>query len=130
MRSEIRCTRYASDYCDVFTADRIREQLDPSESFAVDLILQSDLTDVLGISISSENISVKMSWAHPRHLASLSEETIQKMADVYTEGYRIEVFGTGKDLSKKSVVNIRYVLGFERVIHRAIENFRKMGPER
>ena len=34
---------------------------------------------------------------------------------------------TGKDLSKKSVVNIRYCLGFERVIRRAIANFRKMG---
>ena len=59
----------------------------------------------------------------------LSEETIQKMADVYTEGYRIGFVNTGKDLSKKSVVNIRYVLGFERVIRRAIENFRKMGLE-
>ena len=34
---------------------------------------------------------------------------------------------TGKDLSKKSVVNIRYVLGFERVVKRAICNFEKMG---
>lgn len=34
---------------------------------------------------------------------------------------------TGKDLSRKSVVNIRYCLGFERVIRLAMENFRKMG---
>ena len=49
------------------------------------------------------------------------------MADVYTEGYRIGFINTGKDLSKKSVVNIRYSLGFEKVIRIAIENFRKMG---
>ncbi len=30
--------RYASDYCDVFLADRILEQIDPSFSFAADLI--------------------------------------------------------------------------------------------
>lgn len=119
---------YASDYCDVFTADRIREQLDPSESFAVDLILQSDLTDVRYLYQFGEYIS-ENELGTSRHLASLSEGTIQKMADVYTEGYRIGFVNTGKDLSKKSVVNIRYVLGFERVIRRAIENFRKMGLE-
>ena len=52
---------------------------------------------------------------------------MRKMADVYTEGYRIGFINTGKDLSKKSVVNIRYTLGFERVIRIAIDNFRKMG---
>lgn len=119
---------YASDYCDVFTADRIREQLDPSESFAVDLISQSDLMDVRYLYQFGEYIS-ENELGTSRHLASLSEETIQKMADVYTEGYRIGFVNTGKDLSKKSVVNIRYVLGFERVIRRAIENFRKMGLE-
>ena len=61
-----------------------------------------------------------------RHLAALPEDVIQKMADVYTEGYRVGFLNTGKDLSKKSVVNIRYCLGFERVIRRAIANF-KMG---
>ena len=49
------------------------------------------------------------------------------MADVYTEGYRIGFVNTGKNLSKKATVNIRYTLGFERVIRIAIENFRKMG---
>ena len=49
------------------------------------------------------------------------------MADVYTEGYRIGFVNTGKDLSKKSVVNIRYCLGFERVVRLAVENFEKMG---
>ena len=49
------------------------------------------------------------------------------MADVYTEGYRIGFINTGKDLSIKSSVNIRYTLGFEKVIRIAIENFRKMG---
>lgn len=49
------------------------------------------------------------------------------MADVYTEGYRMGFVNTGKDLSKKGTVEIRYVLGFERVIRRAIQNFEKLG---
>ena len=76
------------------------EQLDPSESFAVDLILQSDLTDVRYLYQFGEYIS-ENELGTSRHLASLSEETIQKMADVYTEGYRIGFVNTGKDLSKK-----------------------------
>ncbi len=119
---------YASDYCDVFVADRIREQIDPSESFAADIIMNRDLNDVRYLYMFGEFIS-ENEWRTAEHLATLSEETIQKMADVYTEGYRIGFVNTGKDLSKKSVVNIRYVLGFERVIRAAVRNFRKMGLE-
>lgn len=65
-------------------------------------------------------------WKTAEHLNRLLEETIQKMADVYSEGYRIGFVNTGgKDFLKKSVVNIRYILGFERVVKKAIENFEK-----
>ena len=57
----------------------------------------------------------------------LSEETICKMADTYTEGYRMCFVNGRKDLSKKGSVNVRYTLGFERVVRKAIENFEKMG---
>ena len=117
---------YASDYCDVFLADRIREQVLPDESFATDLIMNSDLTDLRYLYQFGEYIS-ENEWKTAEHLNSLPEETIRKMADVYTEGYRIGFVNTGKDLSKKSVVNIRYILGFERVVKKAIENFEKMG---
>ena len=117
---------YASDYCDVFLADRIREQVLPEESFATDLIMNSDLTDLRYLYQFGEYIS-ENEWKTAEHLNSLPEETIRKMADVYTEGYRIGFVNTGKDLSKKSVVNIRYILGFERVVKKAIENFEKMG---
>lgn len=117
---------YASDYCDVFVADRIHEQVDATQSFAADLILGSDLADLrylyrLGEYISDSELTTA------KYLLSLDETTIQKMADVYTEGYRIGFVNTGKNLSKKKTVNIRYVLGFERVVKKAIENFDKMG---
>ena len=108
---------YASDYCDVFLADRIKEQIDPEDNFAADLIMNSDFNDVRYLYEKRTAM----------HLNELPLETIQKMADVYTEGYRIGFVNTGKNLSKKATVNIRYTLGFERVIRIAIENFRKMG---
>lgn len=117
---------YASDYCDVFVADRIREQVDPGKSFAADIILNSDLRDLRYLYRFGEYIS-ESEICTAKHLMRQTEETIKKMADVYTEGYRMGFVNTGKDLSKKGTVNIRYVLGFERVVKRAVENFEKMG---
>ncbi len=119
---------YASDYCDVFLADRIEEQIDPEYSFAADIIENADLDSDRYLYRFGEYIT-ENELGTARHLRSLPEETIRKMADVYTEGYRIGFINTGKDLSKKSVVNIRYTLGFERVVRAAIDNFRKMGLE-
>ena len=117
---------YASDYCDVFLADRIMEQIDPSYSFAAEIIENADLDNDRYLYRFGEYITGN-ELGTARHLRALPEETLRKMADVYTEGYRIGFINTGKDLSKKSVVNIRYSLGFEKVIRIAIENFRKMG---
>ena len=117
---------YASDYCDVFLADHIKEQIDPEDNFAADLIMNSDFNDVRYLYYYGEYVSENEKRT-AMHLNELPLETIQKMADVYTEGYRIGFVNTGKNLSKKATVNIRYTLGFERVIRIAIENFRKMG---
>lgn len=117
---------YASDYCDVFVADRILDQVDASRSFATDIIRKSDLTDLRYLYSFGEYISAS-EIRTARHLLELDESVIAKMADVYTEGYRIGFVNTGKDLTKKKSANIRYVLGFERVVKKAIVNFEKMG---
>ena len=36
---------YAIDYCEVFAAHRVLEQIDPKCSFAMDIICGSDLSD-------------------------------------------------------------------------------------
>jgi len=132
--SDVRTVRdilywYASDYCDVFLTDRIMEQIDPTYSpFAADIIESADLDNDRYLYSFGEFITAN-ELGTAGHLRTLPKETLKKMADVYTEGYRIGFINTGKDLSKKSVVNIRYSLGFEKVIRIAIENFRKMGLE-
>jgi hypothetical protein len=35
----------------------------------------------------------------------------------------------GRDITKKKTVVVEYQLGFERMIRRAVENFRKMGRD-
>lgn len=60
---------------------------------------------------------------------SLSQDEIDSMARTYTEGYRIGFINGRKDITKKKTVNIRYNLGFERMVRAAILQFREMGLE-
>ena len=57
------------------------------------------------------------------YLNTLPEADIQAMADTYTEGYRIGFETTGKDLSKKTAAQVRYPIGFERMVRAAVCNF-------
>lgn len=117
---------YASDYCDVFLTDRIEEQVSPECSFATDIVMNSNLNDLSYLYYYGEFIS-ENEIETAKHLNSLPQEVIDRMAEVYAEGYRKGFEVAGIDLSKKTVVNVRYQLGFERVIRKAIENFEKMG---
>lgn len=116
---------YASDYTDVFLADRIKGQLQ-QEPFVIQLIQNSDLSDLRYLYWFGEYISAN-EYGTAKHLNELPQDFIHKMADVYTEGFRVGFLNTGKDIGKKEIVNIRYVLGFERVIKKAMENFAAMG---
>lgn len=119
---------YASDYCDVFAADRIVEQVDPKEDFAIRIIEESDLTDLRYLYQYGEYIS-ENERKTAMHLQSLPDEVMTRMAEVYTEGYRLGFVAAGIDLSKKETVNIHYPVGFERMMKLAIANFRAMGLE-
>ena len=118
---------YASDYCDVFAADRIKDQINPeSGCFIVNMIMNEDLSDLRYLYRMGEYVG-ENERGTAAYLNSLPQEKIDKMADTFSEGYRIGFVNTGKDLSKKSVVNIYYAMGFERIVKKAIENFAKMG---
>lgn len=120
------CYYFISDYYDVETEKRVGEKVDPAYDFAYRLIMEADLSspDYLyryGEYISENEIETV------RLLNEMPHEELKKMADTYTEGYRIGFVKGNKDLSRKKVVNIIYPLGFEKVIKLAIENFEKMG---
>ena len=63
------------------------------------------------------------------YLENLDDETIARMADTWTEGFRIGFEVTGKDLSIRKRAGLLYHIGFERVVKRAVENLKKIGLE-
>lgn len=117
---------YVSDYSDEMAAYRVRESLDPSLSFARDIIMEEDLRDERYLYLFGEYISDNICQVSA-FLNTLSQEEIDAMASTYTEGYRIGFLTTGKDIKKKKTVNIRFQLGFERMIRAAVLQFEKMG---
>ena len=117
---------FESDYSELFVTQRVREAVDPSLDFAVKIIMEEDLSDLRYLYKYGEYVSDNERQM-AAYMNTLSEEEIALLADTYTEGFRMGFVQGRKDLSKKKNVNIRYSLGFERMIRRAIDNFEKMG---
>ena len=117
---------YVNDYCQDMVETRIREGVDPEEDFAVNIIMKSDLNDLRYLYIFGEYIS-ESQLETARFLNSMSQEEIDSMAGTYTEGYRMGFVTGRKDIRKKKTVNIRYELGFERMVKAAILQFEEMG---
>ena len=63
------------------------------------------------------------------YLENLDEDTVSKIADTWTEGYRIGFEVTGKDLSIRRRAGILTHIGFERVTRRAVKNLADLGLE-
>lgn len=117
---------YVSDYSDDMIEYRISEMLNPDYSFATDIIMNSDLNDLRYLYQFGEYITdneIKTA----RYLNSLSQSEIESMAATFTEGYRIGFELGNKDISKKKTVNIRYCIGFERLVREEIKQFEKIG---
>lgn len=117
---------YVSDYCQEMMEERILENIDPSRSFATSIVMESDLSDLSYLYRYGEYIT-ENELGVARFLNTLSQREIDGMARTYTEGYRMAFVNTGKDLSIKKTVNIRYPLGFERMVRAAVLQFEQMG---
>lgn len=116
------------DYLDEELLDSMSDSWIRTESMAKAIVMEADLSDEDYLYDYGEYISdneIKMA----RFMATLSQDEIDRMADTYTEGYRKGFIATGKDISIKKYVEIRYFIGFERVVRKAVENFQKMGLE-
>lgn len=106
---------YASDYCDVYVAERIQMQVNPAWNFAKDIITNSDLNDQRYLYQYGEYISEKEVLAAEK-LNALSEDEIQEMvADI--------------DSFDKKIVEIRYQIGNERLVKAILEKLKANGHE-
>lgn len=119
---------FMNDYCDILITNRVREMIDTDISFAKEIIMESDLSDVrylyqFGDYITDNEIETA------QFLNTLPEDKLKAMADTFTEGFRLGFVAYQLDLGKKKIVNIRYQLGFERMVRYVIKNFKKLGLE-
>lgn len=119
---------YFFDYADITAADSLHDSFDPARNFATDIICNCDLTDLRYLYYFGEYIT-ENELKTAAYLNSLSEQQIHDMAFTFTDGYRrgFELYQI--DLSKKKTVNIRFHLGFERMVREVISQFRQMGLE-
>ena len=117
---------FMHDCQEIFREDTIARQFIPDYDFYYSLVTQSDISNPAylyryGLYVSSNEIQIN------GFLNTFTEEEIQAMADTYTEGYRMGFIACNKDLSRKKTVEVRYPIGFERMVRAAIANFEKMG---
>lgn len=119
---------YVSDYADMTIADRTEMMLDTEHCFARSLIETADLDDLRYLYYFGEYIGDN-EIGTACHLGEMEEARIEEMASTYTEGYRNGFALYRINLSCKKTVNIRYRLGFERMIRAAVRQFRRMGLE-
>lgn len=111
---------YASDYCDVFAEDRVREEIDPvlSES-SVRIIMESDLDDLRYLYRFGEYIG-DGEWNRARYLNSLAQEEIDTSAECVLNAIE-------DDIKVGSIVGIKLVPGMERILRSVIMKLHERG---
>ena len=118
---------YSCDYREDLSRQAIRRVIDPEcYEKEKDIVMNSDLEDLsflyrYGLHVTENEIKTA------KHLNQQPQEKIEAMARTYTEGFRIGYINGRLDLSKKKVVNIRYFIGFERMVREAVKQFAAMG---
>lgn len=117
---------YFFDYADITVADSLHDSFDPSRNFATDIICHCDLEDLRYLYYFGEYIS-ENELETAKYLNTLSDKQIHDMAFTFTDGYRRGFALYDIDLSVKKTVNIRYHLGFERLIREVIAQFQELG---
>jgi len=116
---------FMHDYTEVFYEDNIARLVNPDYDYYMDIVMDADLSNTAylyryGAHISENEIGIS------KFLNTFSDEEIQAMADTYTEGYAKGFEATQKDLSIKTTAEVRFPLGFERMVRAAVKNFEKL----
>lgn len=117
---------YVYDYADIMVADRTEGMLAPESCFAAELLRSVDLTDLRYLYYFGEYIG-KNERETAAHLREMTGQQIADMAATYTEGFRKGFALHRIDLTAKKTVNIRYRVGFERMLRAAVRQFEELG---
>lgn len=119
---------YFFDYSDITIKACLNDMLNPEMSFIKDIIMNENLEDLrylyfFGEYVTENEINIA------KYLNSLSQDKIDSIARTFTHGIIKGYKVYNMDMSCKKTVNIRYPLGFERIIKSAVSQFRDSGLE-
>lgn len=119
---------YFFDYSDITIKAGLNDMLNPEMSFIKDIIINENLEDLrylyfFGEYVTENEINIA------KYLNRLSQDKIDSIARTFTQGIIKGYKVYNMDMSGKKTVNIRYPLGFERIIKSAISQFRDNGLE-
>lgn len=117
---------FQHDYTEVFNEEYVARLANPEYDYYMDILMKADLSKPsylyrYGLFVGENEL------ASVKFLNTLSADEIKSMASTYTEGYRIGFINGGKDLSKKTVAEVRYPIGFELMVREAVKNLAEMG---
>ncbi|MCR4748684.1 MAG: aminopeptidase [Lachnospiraceae bacterium] len=119
---------FAFDYLDLMLEDSLKDSFADTRSYVKSIVMEADLSDSDYLYDYGEYISeTELSMA--AFMAGLAEDDISSIARTFTQGYVKGFESTGKDISIKKTVEIRYFLGFERVVREAVLMFKDAGLE-
>lgn len=110
---------YESDYIDEWATINVCDRLLLKNRY-YNIIMNADLSDETYMYMFGQYISqteVNMC----RFLSGLGQSIIDRMADNLVQGYFKGFVNAGIDIKEKKYVNIRYNIGFERVVRAVIE---------
>lgn len=117
---------FEKDNSEIFLENSIKEANNPELSYATNIIMKSNLTDLRYLYMYGEYVGPN-ELGTAAYLNTLPQEEIDRLASVYTEGFRLGFVNAQKDINKKNSVQIHYNIGFERIVKAAILKFEKMG---
>lgn len=110
---------FETDNAEMFLAWRAREQFDPAYTFAKDIIMDADGTDLRYLYRYGEYIT-ENEFGVAKFLQGLSEDKIKAAAENVVGGYLRGFKVMQVPLAKGQTVGLRYAVGFERVMKEVI----------
>lgn len=113
------------DYCDYLTELRQRRLRTPEYNTIIRILDECELSNprylyYYGAYISENELKVA------EYLSKLEDVEVEKIADTFVGGYVRGFEAAGIDFSERINVEVRYPIGFERVIKLACDKFRAM----
>ena len=114
---------YFFDYSDITIKAGLNDMLNPEMSFMNENLEDLRYLYFFGEYVTENEINIA------KYLNSLSQDKIDSIARTFTQGIIKGYKVYNMDMSCKKTVNIRYPLGFERIIKSAVSQFRDSGLE-